>query len=194
MNQIDTTKAVVKEINTERLRQIYDEGHTPEKDDAYHIGWLSDAAAVYCLGANVRSYHPDFFDTFWPFDDPPKFSTRRQSLVKAAALIVAEIEMIDRKQSIGAGFFSDKSRLSVRSGLSNDIAYSYIGNKSPDNSWTFKEWRVESGDCWLGNAYARSEACRVCERILVANLNVNYVVRPEKGHPEFKSETDSNSQ
>lgn len=79
----------------ERQRQIDAEGFTTEQDDAYQAGDLADAAACYAL------HKPDQVEAsrlaWWPWAASwwkPK--DRRRNLVKAAALILAEIERLDR--------------------------------------------------------------------------------------------------
>jgi len=80
---------VIDEIAAERARQINEEGHTPERDDQYQSDELSRAAACYAL-------HRSFPD--WPWSYAWwKPTTERRDLIKAAALIVAEIKRLDRK-------------------------------------------------------------------------------------------------
>ncbi len=77
----------------ERRRQIMVEGWTPEHDDAHDNGEMADAAALY---ASMRVRHITGFAT-WPWDAKWwKPTNPRRDLVKAGALIVAEIERIDR--------------------------------------------------------------------------------------------------
>jgi hypothetical protein len=74
--------SVIEEIAAERARQISVEGWTPEHDDGHDFGQMSSAAACYA---------------FWPWDEKWwKPGTPRRNLVKAGALIVAEIERLDR--------------------------------------------------------------------------------------------------
>jgi len=87
----------INDIATERQRQIESEGWTPEHDDEHGNGDLAKAAACY---ANPRRYPDPRITTplDWPWDGSwwkPDGGRRRQ-LVKAAALIVAEIERLDR--------------------------------------------------------------------------------------------------
>ncbi|MEZ5768703.1 MAG: hypothetical protein R3D80_14335 [Paracoccaceae bacterium] len=99
-------------IAAERARQIAEEGWTPEHDDAYLLGELADAAACFAIcagvaddalnlsveqidnlsfreGAVVRHYWP-WHRKWW------KPKTRRADLVRAGALIAAEIDRLDR--------------------------------------------------------------------------------------------------
>ncbi|AKJ43788.1 hypothetical protein QQ39_06425 [Pragia fontium] len=78
----------------ERQRQITAEGWTQEHDDHHSNGELSDAAAAYAYCAHGPSRPmPDV----WPWDESWwKQTNPRRDLVKAAALILAEIERLDR--------------------------------------------------------------------------------------------------
>ncbi|HEY1395706.1 hypothetical protein [Roseateles sp.] len=89
------------EILAERLRQIGVEGWTPEHDDEHALGELAVAAAAYAdprarprtaSGAcYVPMVWPRSWDLAWwrPQD-------QRRNLVKAGALILAEIDRLDR--------------------------------------------------------------------------------------------------
>lgn len=79
-------------IAMERQRQISKEGWTAEHDDTYRSGELASAAACY-LTWPFRETVPDT----WPWEAAwwkPK--NRRADLVRAGALIAAEIDRIDR--------------------------------------------------------------------------------------------------
>lgn len=96
----DHTRAI-RDVIAERLRQQSEEGFDPAHDDKYTEGELSAAAASY---AEFASYSDDTRERYtgrivtgWPWAaDWWKPKTRRQDLVRAAALIVAEIERLDR--------------------------------------------------------------------------------------------------
>ncbi len=81
------TKAEV-DVMAERQRQIYKELWTTAHDDKYKDNELSRAAACYALG--VTAYWPLKWQGWW------KPTSRRRDLVKAGALILAEIERLDR--------------------------------------------------------------------------------------------------
>lgn len=86
----------LEDIAAERARQISQEGWTPEHDDAHEDGALAKAAAVYALHAVLGQ----FFVRWWPWDASWfKPTTGRRDLVKSGALIVAEIERMDRVAS-----------------------------------------------------------------------------------------------
>lgn len=94
------SKAIQDVIN-ERKRQIDVEGWSTDHDDKYRNGELERAAACYttegidtCRPFPVRSY----IRSLWPWDwQWWKPKTHRQNLVRACALIIAAIELIDRQ-------------------------------------------------------------------------------------------------
>lgn len=89
------TKAA-HDVLSERARQVLVEGWTPEHDDAHIIGELPDAAVAYALTA--AGYGEMGHSQFWPFAESwwkPKDA--RRDFVRAAALLIAEIERLDRK-------------------------------------------------------------------------------------------------
>ena len=88
-------KKVIDEIHLERQRQLDVEGFTSESDDRYN-GDLAIAGAAYAFhaGLNDGMASPP---SWWPWSNKwwkPK--SRRQDLIRAAALIAAEIERLDR--------------------------------------------------------------------------------------------------
>lgn len=86
------------DVLAERRRQIEAEGWTPEHDDAHNAAELSDAAACYALWAG--GLNPGNWSQFWPWGHSwLKHSEPRRMLVKAGALILAEIERLDRLQT-----------------------------------------------------------------------------------------------
>lgn len=93
-----------QDVMDERGRQMAVEGRTPEHDDCYLMAELAQAAACYAISGTPADearyihgrlkYHRDLF---WPFSrDWWKPTDRRRNLVKAGALILAEIERLDR--------------------------------------------------------------------------------------------------
>ena len=78
-------------IAAERVRQINTEGYSSAHDDGHVGGELALAATAYCCSAAGCS--PDM----WPWETEAfKPRGKRRDLVRAAALIVAEIERLDR--------------------------------------------------------------------------------------------------
>lgn len=99
--------AILNVIN-ERQRQINAEGWTPKHDDKHTDGALALAASCYAYVAAIQSpgsgmSYKDWPKLkFWPWDEEWwKPTDPRRDLVKAAALIIAEIERIDRSGSEG---------------------------------------------------------------------------------------------
>ncbi|MGY9961683.1 ead/Ea22-like family protein [Citrobacter freundii] len=91
----------ILDVVAERQRQKTIEGWTPEHDDEHCNGELAMAAVCYIneTGTVNRNGGKPWG---WPWDASwwkPK--TRRRNLVKAGALILAEIERIDRAAGIG---------------------------------------------------------------------------------------------
>lgn len=93
---------VIDEIAAERKRQIDVEAWSLEHDDGHDRGEMADAAAAYAMTPEtvmrkVARYNAPGRNCIWPWDWKwwkPK--NRRHDLIRAAALIVAEIERIDR--------------------------------------------------------------------------------------------------
>ncbi|MFG8861581.1 hypothetical protein ACEPU5_21370 [Pseudomonas aeruginosa] len=85
------------DVQAERRRQVEAEGWTPEHDDLYCAAELPRAAAAYILsGAN------DEAPAIWPFVAKWwKPRDARANYVRAGALILAEIERLDRAAAPG---------------------------------------------------------------------------------------------
>lgn len=83
-------------IADERQRQITQEGWTPQHDDEHAHGQLASAAAVYALcGAGWDE--ESAAERYWPWHSSwLKTGDVRRCLVKAGALIAAEIDRMDR--------------------------------------------------------------------------------------------------
>lgn len=106
--------SVIDEISHERARQIKKEGWTLKHDDAHDRGEMARAACSYAyeagrtehqrmVDARIRAAGPiredngPFPPATWPWSRARwKPTTPRRDLIKAAALIVAEIERLDR--------------------------------------------------------------------------------------------------
>lgn len=96
----DATR-VIDEIRQERVRQIKEEGWTAEHDDEHRNGEMASAAACYAIAGNTGLGPSDIrlncHEALWPWEEHWwKPRARRRNLVRAAALIVAEIERLDR--------------------------------------------------------------------------------------------------
>lgn len=93
MTLVGTSKAM-DDVIAERLRQVNAEGWSYEHDDEHDEGELAMAAAAYCEHAINQD---DNVPGFWPWPAGQwKPKDRRRDLVRAAALIIAEIERLDR--------------------------------------------------------------------------------------------------
>ncbi|AMG36283.1 hypothetical protein [Achromobacter xylosoxidans] len=101
----DAQTDAARDVLAERQRQISVEGWEPERDDTYRHGELASAAASYaqCAGlqgesATTENAFKEPFAENWPWSEAwwkPSADPRR-NLVKAGALILAEIERLDR--------------------------------------------------------------------------------------------------
>lgn len=96
-------------IAEERLRQISVEGWTPQHDDTHTDNSLARAAACYAMPKDEREKYQSFtfsepkrwYPRWWPKSWDVKFwkptpRNRIKELVKAGALIAAEIDRIQR--------------------------------------------------------------------------------------------------
>lgn len=92
------------DVLQERVRQVH-KGCTFESDDEYDAGQLARAGATYAAHAasevmNAQQFPNAEAPTLWPW--PAAFfkpTDTRRSLVKAAALLLAEIERLDRQKA-----------------------------------------------------------------------------------------------
>ena len=79
----------------ERERQIGQEGWTPEHDDEHVDGEMADAAACYAFNSSLLNSNDP--PRNWPWRrESWKPCDRRRMLVKARALLLAEIERLER--------------------------------------------------------------------------------------------------
>lgn len=106
MSCLLTCTGIITEIAAERRRQVEVEGWTAKHDDAHDDGEMAQAAACYAMPSKYRKRHLDpriagivdwpktWHHTWWKPKDA------RRDLIKAAALIVAEIERLDRAAGV----------------------------------------------------------------------------------------------
>lgn len=97
-----------RDVLAERHRQINVEGWTPKHDDEHKTGSMALAAACYACNAATWQQHCQSIPSseYADFSSPGfrwpwamkwwKPKSQRQDLVRAAALILAEIERLDR--------------------------------------------------------------------------------------------------
>lgn len=95
--------SAIDDIRVERTRQTTEEGWSEAHDDQHDSGELARAAACYAEHAtdahHVRVCRSGDPPSAWPWSKLWwKPSSRRRDLVKAGALIVAEIERLDRAE------------------------------------------------------------------------------------------------
>jgi hypothetical protein len=102
---MDTMTKAAADVLAERRRQVEVEGWTPERDDKYVDGAMALAAGSYCESAArpvllarkpgaafaVPKLWPTSWSTEWWKPRNP-----RADLIRAGALILAEIERLDR--------------------------------------------------------------------------------------------------
>lgn len=87
-------QAAIADIIAERRRQQFIKGFSTQQDDTYVLGELAAAAISYI--------EPMAAAEFWPsdwHDNSFKPTDYRRNLVKAGALITAEIDRLDRASS-----------------------------------------------------------------------------------------------
>lgn len=93
-----TQTGAVRDVLAERQRQIEKEGWTPGHDDHHRDNSLAKAASCYAWAAcGLGPDYPPLPPVLWPWASAwwkPK--DQRTNLVRAGALILAEIERIDR--------------------------------------------------------------------------------------------------
>ncbi|UXE40011.1 hypothetical protein [Raoultella ornithinolytica] len=105
-----TVTAAAADVLAERKRQVSVEGWTPSHDDTHKNNEMAFAASCYAFHAAAATW--DLEDDGIPYDSHPvpkqwpwdpswwKPTDARRDLVKAGALILAEIERIDRADGI----------------------------------------------------------------------------------------------
>ncbi|CAI1069031.1 Uncharacterised protein [Serratia fonticola] len=92
-----TLRPALVDVVAERQRQISAEGWTPEHDDGHASGSIAHAAGCYALNGHDEFCEPGYAPEYWPWDFSDwKPTSYRRNLVKAGALILAEIERLDR--------------------------------------------------------------------------------------------------
>lgn len=117
------TQKVLVELFKERVKQILHDHYDFEHDAKHSPGCLARAGAAYALldvKAPAITYHSDgmkasfqmelkLLSSFlWPWDDDSfKPKDPRRNLVRAAALIIAEIERMDRAAELKAAALGD---------------------------------------------------------------------------------------
>lgn len=116
---IRTAMNALDMIGAERIRQITVEGFTPDHDDQHSDGALARAGACYAMNAGkaasyedrhgIRMQPADYANSPMPADWPWALSwwkpkTQTQDLIRAGALIVAELERRLRQEPVATAF------------------------------------------------------------------------------------------
>lgn len=101
-----TTRSIT-DIIAERQRQVTTKGWTPEHDDEHVNDEIAAFAALYAMPEACRDwpaketgYGENWAEAICPNNWAAKFGDRRRELVKAGALILAEIERLDRVSNV----------------------------------------------------------------------------------------------
>lgn len=94
-NIVGSLSQPARDVITERQRQISVEGWTPEHDDEHDDGAIARAAAC-CAVDNANLTDLTTGKPIWPSNWLWKCREKRRQLVVAGALILAEIERLDR--------------------------------------------------------------------------------------------------
>jgi len=94
-------KTAIELIADERDRQLSEEGFDPLHDDAHWKGELAQAAIAYVVAAHdqvIGCKLPDGPPATWPWGDEwwKRSDDPVRNLVKAAALLAAEIDRVQR--------------------------------------------------------------------------------------------------
>lgn len=109
---MDANHSGLRAVAVERERQVAVEGWTQEHDDEHDKGELASAALCYTIAATLKagelaemitggwSNTPADIKSTWPWEPEWwKPGTPQRMLEKAAALLIAERERIDRKEA-----------------------------------------------------------------------------------------------
>jgi hypothetical protein len=103
--------SAARDVLAERQRQVDEEGYDTEGDDGHILGELGAYAAFYAMPPAARDwpagetgYGATWGEAIVPADwTPPNPGDRRDELVRAAALVLAEIERLDRATQLDGG-------------------------------------------------------------------------------------------
>lgn len=88
---------ILHEVYKERVRQVFDEGYSVYADDCHTHMELARGGAAYAVAKHIDNLGRHPAQLGWPF---PEFSFKptdhRRNLIKAMAMLCAEVERIDR--------------------------------------------------------------------------------------------------
>jgi len=94
-------KSAIELIAAERERQVTAEGYSPAHDDEYEMDQLANAASCYALPRGSRYPVSGGVPVRWPWEAhrwKPTPEDRERELVKAGALIAAELDRRQRRK------------------------------------------------------------------------------------------------
>lgn len=92
---------VLRDIKAKRQRQVVVHGYKRLHDDEHVNGEIAQAAIPYIQAAyaNELGLTDEELEVFWPWEGSPDLTQgRRELLINAAALLVADIERLDRHE------------------------------------------------------------------------------------------------
>ena len=92
LNNLDATNTALAKIIGERARQLTQEGYTPEHDDEHTEGQMALLAAAYALSSRGEVRLVEYVEAVLPDGWPIKPKGAIRDLVRAGALILAELE------------------------------------------------------------------------------------------------------
>ena len=132
-------------IARERQRQITEEGWTSEHDNTHRNGELVLAAMTYADEAHIGSVR--LIGSTWPWDEKWwKPGSPVRNLVKAGALIAAEIDRLQRLQGIDT-----KPTVNVRS-----------CNRHSNCDEANAEYKAKHGDAPPASFHCHDDECPDC--------------------------------
>lgn len=129
-----SASSIAKEILQERRRQIDDEGYDADHDSQHGPDVIATGGAFYTLPEETTDWLKAQGVDLWPFDEQPKRKERRRDLIRAASMIVAEIEQIDAAKEKHARQVTLKGRIeqitrALDQGVSPDGILSELGRR-----------------------------------------------------------------
>lgn len=108
MSSLDTkifaSMNVANELTSERIRQVKVLGYDAAHDDREHsLDVLLAGAASYLCASSDDPRGKDAARQTWPFDNGGHFENQDQRtyLVRAGAMVIAAIELLDRRNARG---------------------------------------------------------------------------------------------
>ena len=168
LSSSESKESAVADVLLERKRQIEVEGWTLDHDDQHPAGSLARAALCYAFAASrthysIRFVPPRFWPESWHFRWwKPK--NPRRDLVRAAALIIAEIERIDRHAAPAA------PEAAAQVGGDNSPASTHENARSPNGSPAaaapeLSEKQIEAWRAWLTTGVMSDLYCGTADQL-----------------------------